>query len=247
MAGRQRIFSKSIIAAKNASKFIWDLIFPIFCLRCGREGEWLCKNCLALCPSAPLQRCVFCHELTPFGETCQRCHRRHALDGVIVRGVYQSWVWQPLIKNWKYRGARELGEIAASQLADLYVSVFKDQESIIIVPVSLAKKRERERGFNQALVLASSLKNMGTLAPLALRRVRETKPQSTLAPQNRQKNVAGSFVANPDIVKGKACVLVDDIVTTGATMEAAARALKEAGAAAVWGMALVRSELREYR
>jgi len=222
-------------------KQVKNLLFPVFCLRCGREGEWLCQFCEPLCPVVPIQRCIFCQTIVAHGETCTSCRRRHSLDGLVVRGIYGSWVWRDLIHVWKYRGAKEIGLVGGRYLCqclDLLPMTVKDW---VVVPIPLARRRERDRGFNQSEVLAKAVGEFFQVPVMKfLTRSRETLPQSKLAPLERLKNVQDCF-ACAGAVSGRKCLLVDDIATTGATLDAAAAALKKAGATSVWGLALARS------
>jgi ComF family protein len=189
----------------------------------------------------PLQRCAFCRALSPRGETCARCRRRRALDSLVVRGVYRDWVWRDIIRTWKYAGAADLGLPASRYLAACRPLLTPEDERTLVVPVPLTRRRERERGFNQAAVLAEAVAGLGSVTANALQRVRETRPQAKLTPIERQENVRDAFRASA-AVNGRPCLLVDDIATTGATLDAAARALKAAGAPAVRAVALVRSD-----
>ena len=121
----------------------------------------------------------------------------------------------------------------------------------LIVPVPLHLSRRRERGFNQSELLAAGLvralgKQRGGAAPqvakACLRRTRATPPQTGLSVASRRENLRGAFeVVKPDAVRGRVIVLVDDVMTTGATLSACARALKRAGAARVMGLTLARA------
>ncbi|MFC1879810.1 ComF family protein [Chloroflexota bacterium] len=113
----------------------------------------------------------------------------------------------------------------------------------LIAPVPMGKARKAERGYNQAAFLALPLA-LGCRIPYqpkALIRSRQTRSQVGLTTEQRRVNVAGAFKANPDIVRDKTVLVVDDVATSGATMDACALALKDAGAAVVYGLALARA------
>ncbi len=122
---------------------------------------------------------------------------------------------------------------------------------LLVIPVPLHRTKHRERGFNQARALAkSAIDAMAqshpgwhlTLAPAALMRLRSTESQAGLTPRQRRHNVRGAFkVSDPSAVQGRNILLVDDILTTGATARAAAQSLKRAGAAAVYVATLARA------
>ena len=116
------------------------------------------------------------------------------------------------------------------------------RENWRLIPVPLAKRREKERGFNQAELLATSLSEITSLPILkALIRTRNTKAQSTLVHEVRAQNMAKAFALAPEVdVKGLGIILVDDVYTTGATLEECARTLIQAGATEVWGLVVAR-------
>ncbi len=113
----------------------------------------------------------------------------------------------------------------------------------MLVPVPLGAERLRARGFNQAALLARELARLidVPVEERALRRVRETRSQVGLGPEERQRNVAEAFVAVGDLVLDESPLIIDDLTTTGATMSACARALRSAGAVAVHGLAVAKA------
>ncbi|MFA7286139.1 MAG: phosphoribosyltransferase family protein [Patescibacteria group bacterium] len=222
---------------------IQRLLFPVFCLRCGVEGDFLCAACQKTVPPVPVQVCVFCSVSSPNGRTCSACSR-HALDGVCVRGMYDDWSWRVLITAWKFHGAAITPLL--SRLLEDSIAVLPESYrtgKFMVVPVPLARRRQRERGRNQSAELANALVGH-QLIVAALTRVRETAQQSQLSKKDRIRNVHAAFKANPALVQPDTnYLLIDDVVTTGATLEQAAQALKEVGATSVWAVTLARSRL----
>jgi ComF family protein len=144
--------------------------------------------------------------------------------------------------------ARGLGRMLAQAIAMLAPDA---PQELLVIPVPLHRAKRAERGFNQARLLAShaldALRKTHpawrlTLAPNALLRLRSTESQASLTPRQRRINVRGAFnVSDPRAVAGKHILLVDDILTTGATARAASNALKRAGAETVWVATLARA------
>ncbi|MDH5507737.1 MAG: ComF family protein [Anaerolineae bacterium] len=113
----------------------------------------------------------------------------------------------------------------------------------LVVPVPLSKGRLRERGYNQAAALARPLAWAWGLcySDAALRKIRETSSQVSLSLDQRKANVVGAFSANPRIALNRNILVVDDVMTTGATLDACAAALKQAGAQYIYGLTLART------
>lgn len=225
----------------SARKQLLTMLFPIFCIGCNREGEWLCTQCRVAMPALTLQRCLVCRVVQAHGAVCAE-HRLHAVvAGVVAYGEFHDWHWQQLLHVWKYQGARELDGLFADVATALVPALPGTIE--VIVPLPLTLRRERSRGFNQAAILADAIAQATGLPIVpSLKRVRETPHQARLTPEQRRRNLRAAFVASEE-VQGRNCLLVDDIVTTGYTMRAAAEALKQAGASEVWGAAISRSSL----
>jgi ComF family protein len=160
-----------------------------------------------------------------------------------MRGVIHALKYDQM-----HPAARRMGAMLAQAIAKLAAEAPKE---MLVVPVPLHRSKQSERGFNQARLLAShalaalrishpawQLK----LAPATLMRLRSTETQAGLTPRQRRLNVRGAFqVASPDSIRGQAVLLIDDIITTGATARSASRALKRAGADTVWVATLARA------
>jgi ComF family protein len=146
----------------------------------------------------------------------------------------------------KYERDIGLSEALSKHLIELY-NEFK-WEVDLIVPIPLGARRARERGFNQAGLLARPLAYAIQKAhrPVALKRTRETRSQVGLSAVERRKNVESGFTAQREIVQGKSVLIIDDVMTTGSTVNACAQALRMAGASAVYGLTLARAALHTH-
>jgi ComF family protein len=222
---------------------ILDLIFPKHCLGCGQEGLFLCEICGLGIPFRH-PACPRCSQWNPDGKLCSPCARATGLRRFLAPFSYREPVARELIHVYKYEGVREIGPILA-QYAVSYLRHFGltlPQESIL-VPIPLHPRRERERGFNQATIIAESIgATLGLPVLAAIRRVRRTAPQIGLdAPALRRANVARAFsITTPALIVGKRIILVDDVSTSGATLSEAARTLREAGAKTVSALVIAK-------
>ena len=145
------------------------------------------------------------------------------------------------IHTFKYQGAAALAEPLGDALASFWLAA--PAPACAIAPVPLHPQRQRERGYNQSELLARRVGRKANLPvyPAALRRVRATAVQMTLGAAERKANVADAFRCDTDALRGGAVLLIDDVCTTGATLDACAEALKETGVTAVYGLVLARA------
>jgi ComF family protein len=211
----------------DACAEVFDKIEPPYCKRCGRWFDPAAKG-------GPL--CVECRESPPAFELA-RAFGRH------TESLRQA------VLNYKFAGARRLAKPLADRLVGVLEAVVARGELAedaveALVPVPLHEKRRKWRGFDQAERLA---REMGALTGVrllarALVRQRDTAPQVELTAEQRAQNVRGAFaVVKPWLVRGRELLLVDDVFTTGATMNECARALRDAGATAVYAVTVTRS------
>jgi competence protein ComFC len=227
----------------RAYRLAWagvDWLFPPACGGCGRKGARWCESCRGMVKKVEPPVCEFCGQRIRQPGICPRCHvHPPAFEALRVACVYEG----PIRKahhRLKYNYDISLADSLAELLLELYRSL--DWGCDMIIPVPLGKERLKERGFNQAAVLAYPLALGSRVAYRSegLERVRETASQVGLTVDQRRQNVAGAFTARPEMVKDRRVVIVDDVITTGATMDACAAALRQAGAERVYGLALAR-------
>ena len=213
------------------------VLWPARCLACGEAGDDhdLCPACRATLPwhRAACLRCALPLAAgDDAGGTCGRCLRHPPpLDQVRAACLYAVPLdrWLPRLKFHQDLAA---GRLLAHLLAQACADAPRPQA---LVPVPLHRARLRRRGYDQALELAKPLARELAL-PLQrqlLQRVRATAPQSELSAAARRRNLRDAFVVAPDVELPAHVVLVDDVMTTGATLHAAARALRRAGVARV--------------
>lgn len=217
---------------------VLDLLFPSRCAGCGRPGWSWCPSCAAAASLLLPPVCSLCGIPWSRGERCPRCEADPLhLDGVRSCYIYSGPIRQAL-HRLKFHGRYRLAQTMAMWMLEGWARFTMEADLLIPVPTS----RARQRGYNQAAMLAQALAEGLTLPmhPQALRRVRATPSQVGLAQNVRRENVRGAFLADPRWVQGKRVVVVDDVCTSGATLEACAAALYQAGATSVWGFTLAR-------
>jgi ComF family protein len=216
-----------------------DLLFPQRCISCGREGDYICHSCrqslLLITPPV----CPRCGRPQPSGVLCSGCINWPAeIDGIRSPFVFDG-VMRQAIHELKYRNLRTLAETLAKLLHDYLMA--NPVPGDVLVPVPLHQKRLRERGYNQSSLLTRKLGKLTGLPVVddCLIRQRQAPPQvRTASVSERQSNVAGAFSCRGQRLRGKQVLLIDDVTTSGATLDACAVALKSAGAASVWGLVM---------
>ncbi|MDP3779467.1 MAG: ComF family protein [bacterium] len=226
-----------------------DLLFPAHCLQCGKEGVFLCDTCKSSLPLLP-PVCIGCAMASPAkdnkppGQTCTRCGAKTPVRVFISPLLYRTPLARRLIHELKYRRITTLAPL----LVDIIVSYIRYYRielptQAIIMPVPLHPRKERVRGSNQAELIARNLSQQlnRELDTQTIIRSIATPPQSALNAALRHKNVQNIFsTQNSSHLHGKIIILVDDVKTTGSTLEQAARALKKAGAKQIWAITVAR-------
>ena len=231
-------FSSSLRTGRRA---LLDFLFPPRCAGCGRRGEWLCAACLTHVRFLGPPWCERCGDPLPGGGRCAGCRSGgpFALDWARAACAFGGPV-REAIHRFKYGGERARRDHLARFLCDWPARPAVAADSLL-VPVPLDSARRRARGYNQAEELAGVLaREWGRPLSTDLARTRRTRPQVGLDRRARRENVRGAFAWRGASLAGRPIVLVDDVMTTGATAEACAVALKAAGAASVGLLAVAR-------
>jgi len=218
-----------------------DLLFPRWCLGCGKEGDYICGDCRRGLPVIAPPVCSRCGRPLPQGVACHDWpDTPDGIDGIRSPFVFEG-VIRRAVHELKYRNLRALAPLLAGLLYDYLVA--NPLPADVLVPVPLHRKRLRERGYNQSALIAAELGRRCGL-PVSVNglvRPRYAAPQARSAGVNeRQRNVAGAFTCPDRRFEGQCVLLIDDVSTSGATLNACAGALKAAGAAQVWGLTLAR-------
>jgi len=219
-----------------------DLIFPRYCLECRKQGAYICANCLEKVRKASFV-CPFCKSFSYGGIAHPSCRSNTELTRSVAIWRYEGVVRKAILAlKYKFASdvAAELVTLASANLNG--VEVFNHSD---LVPIPLYLDRLRWRGFNQAELLGKMLAQNLNLRfePTLLVRTRSTTPQASLHKRERLRNMRGVFAVNEDLkvyIKGKRIVLFDDVWTTGATFEEAAKELLKNGAMDVSGLAIAR-------
>lgn len=244
--------------------WFWDgllnLVFPPRCQVCLKFGRAaICDSCLAEIKVIEPPFCAICGRpfdpLAKAAPVCTQCRkRRWSFQWARAYGTYEGTL-REAIHRFKYSGKRvlaePLGKMLAERAGDLTEVALEAID--LICPVPLYPARKKERGFNQAELLSKVLAERTGLPIEAglLQRTRDTQPQVDLPAQDRARNVRGAFAAAADAgrqpsntaeqVKGKSILLVDDVLTTGATLNECAKMLRRAGASQVYVLTVARS------
>lgn len=219
---------------------IGAMLFAGNCFFCrGKAAGILCAECDADLPRLSGASCPRCALASPGGAICGRCLTQAPQYDATVAALAYSFPTDVLIQALKFRGELALAPFLAAQLAQ---KLGAGRTVDIILPVPLSARRLRERGYNQALEIARDIAR-ATRTRLEIdlcERARDTPPQLDLPLADRAKNVRGAFHC-PRLIGGARIAVVDDVMTTGATLDEIAATLKRAGAAHVENWVVART------
>jgi len=255
--------SSLVSSVSGIAECVFATLFPSDCRLCGAPLVKIsrlpvCDECVAQMRPITGSVCSVCGErlASPFaaaGERCGLCRRAAPpFAKAAAYGSYDGGL-RELIHLLKYEQVRPAAGVLGRMLAEAISTLAMEYEAILVVPVPLHRRKLRQRGFNQAeLIAGAALKRIGgerfVVKPGILERRRETQSQIGLTRHQRRENMRGAFaVANPDAVKGRDFLIVDDVFTTGTTVSECARVLRRSGASKVYVATVARTLKPEAR
>lgn len=234
---------------KKAIQFFLDILFPINCLGCNKEGKWLCEICIQGISLYQKRICPWCERKQPILQLCSKCQKESGLDFLKVITNYQDPLLQEFLHNLKYNLAWKMID-DLDPLIKKFVQQNKELTQFsqsVFVPIPLYQKRYLERGFNQSESIAELLsQNMPSIKvnPKILKRIKNTGSQMKLSRKERLINMKGAFSCWDKISAiNQTVILVDDVLTTGSTIKEAAITLRKAGCRSVGTLILAKEEL----
>ncbi len=232
----------------QAVSFGWRLLwrlFPPCCMGCGAPGAEICEVCLRSAERLVGKTCGRCGKTLTGAGVCPLCS---GLETIWFERVRSVFVYAGLIREaiHAFKFERKLG--LSFLFADAVFSVYLEMKTRvdIVLPAPISRARRAERGYNQSAWVARtfSLKTGLPYSATALQKTRDTAHQALLTEAARRTNLGGVFEAEPSDILGKSVLVVDDVLTTGTTMNECARALKAAGAASVFGITIAATKNR---
>ncbi len=230
---------------EKIKKLVLDLLFPVYCLGCSKEGVWLCQDCYSALSHKPEQNCFSCGKANLSGDFCSLCKNNYYLDGITIAGNYNDKILSSLIKTLKYYFVIDLADYLGDFGYKYLYRINQSQDTKIIkrntlfIPVPLSQKRLKWREFNQSELIAKNIARKFNL-PLDnnLKKIKNNKPQTQLKKEKRLKNVKNCFIWKGESLQGKNIILIDDVITTGSTLNECAQVLKKQNAKTVRGFVL---------
>lgn len=241
-----KLFSRQLQIVR---KGFADFIFPPFCPICGNElkknERLICEDCYSQIKTIESYFCRKCGApLKKDRKTCDYCKgKMFYFSKVRALGIFSSPLSE-MIHLLKYDRKTLIAERLGFLLGNLFISYSELSDTDVIIPVPLHRTRMRERGYNQSLLLAKkvSLISGKELCDKVVARTKATKSQTAMAHEKRRENLKNAFsVVEPQKIKNRSVVVVDDVMTSGTTLDEIAKSLLESGADSVYGLILART------
>ncbi len=235
---------------QRISNWFSDLIFPVRCIGCDKFGDYICRGCLGTISIKKNFECIGCKRNTPFGQTCFLCAKINHVNQLLIAADYKNPLIEKTLKFLKYRFIRDL-ERPLSILTKRYLkwltldkkfNVF--EANPLLIPVPLHPRRFNWRGFNQSELLVKDIADtfQMEMAHDVIERTINTAPQADIKErEERLKNLNGIFkIKNGIKITGREILLIDDVCTTGATLNECAKVLRSNGASKVVALVIAR-------
>lgn len=247
------VFQSARKIAEQALLAIADFAYPRVCPVCGnpsdRPGRFVCWNCMASLGDGTAKEavCIVCGkeiDARIIDSLCRDCRKSKPHFDMVRSALPYGDAIRALLHDFKYNRQTWLARDLVDMLEGCARASFDIREIDVAIPVPLHPVKFVLRSYNQSSLLASALaKRIGVpFLGGALRRLRDTPTQTHLGVAGRRANVAGAFAAAmPEEIRSRTVLVVDDVMTTGATMDEIAKILKAAGAWRVWGLTLCRA------
>lgn len=216
-----------------------DVVFPRSCVGCGTFGTYLCNACYKTIRFFKHPLCPGCMKaIHPLG-VHTTCTKGIYLDGLVAVSAHKGVIHE-LISQIKYKGHFDMVDELARIGAKTLYQYFHDKHIRALIPVPLHRGKLYEREFNQSEILSKKLSTYLSVptATNVLYKRKATQAQATLSKQERHKNLQDVFFCKKRLRKGTTLLLIDDVSTTGTTLNECARALKQSGAGAVYGFVI---------
>lgn len=221
-----KVLKNNLLMYKN---YILDLFFPTYCIKCEKRGIELCKNC----------------------SIYFKYPNQENMDNIFACFEYQDPVIKKLLHSLKYYKKINIGLILGEYLYERLIEeiaelrMFSTGSQIVLIPVPLSHKRYKMRGYNQAEIIARGIiqndkENVFILENKIITKIKDTLPQAKIKNRNtRLRNIVGCFaIENIEKVRGRTVIIVDDVTTTGGTINEVMKILKKAGAKKIVGFAV---------
>ncbi len=217
--------------------FLLDFFLPELCVICGKKGELLCDSCYSNLAFLSVPICPLCGAEKTASHKCKTDFSY--LDGVRSLLKFTEDV-RRIIHSYKYAGVWRLERRFSTPLSNLLMSDMRLKSADLITFIPLHPLKKFMRGFNQAELLCKGISEVSELeCAHLLKRIKFTKSQTGIEnKKKRRENIRGAFILKKTDVGGKRIVVVDDVITTGATLEEVSKVLKKGGAKEVYGLTL---------